>query len=134
MIFENDIHNSIKIVNVIKQKNKFYKYNLNNNLIIQTDVKSLIIKIFNIIILVILFIFFYHAKYNKSIHNKDIYHKYLNIDFDSSNTSFTKAIDHLKNCLSPNLVKFQPSLSFKFEEPKISVVLLFLYIIVKHLF
>ena len=48
MIFENDIHNGIKIVNVIKQKNKFYKYNLNNNLIIQTDVKSLIIKIFNI--------------------------------------------------------------------------------------
>ena len=123
MIIDNDIHNGIKIVNVIKKRNKFYKYNLNNNLIIQTDIKSLIIKIFNIIILVVLFIFLYRGKYIKLIHNKDIYHKYLNVEFDSSNTSFNKAINHLKNCLSPNLVKFQPSLSFKFEEPKISVVI-----------
>ena len=123
MIIDNDILNSIKIVNVINKKKKFYKYNLNNDIIIQTDIKSLIIKIFYIIILVVLFIFFYRVKYYILIHNKDIYHKYLNVEFDSSNTSFNKAIDHLKNCLSPNLVKFQPSSSFKFEEPKISVVI-----------
>ena len=123
MIIDNDILNSIKIVNVINKKKKFYKYNLNNDIIIQTDIKSLIIKIFYIIILVVLFIFLYRGKYIKLIHNKDIYRKYLNVEFDSSNTSFNKAINHLKNCLSPNLVKFQPSLSFKFEEPKISVVI-----------
>ena len=53
MIIDNDILNSIKIVNVINKKKKFYKYNLNNDIIIQTDIKSLIIKIFYIIILVV---------------------------------------------------------------------------------
>lgn len=122
MIIIKDNLNGIKLLNEIKKSKKFYRIISENKLIIYSNIRSLIIKIFNIIILIITFCLFYNNIYYKFGKNKDISRKYLNIKFDIRNESFNKAINYIKNCLSPNLFKFQSVSSFKFEDPKISVV------------
>jgi len=116
MIINNEIHNGGEIIN------KLYLNNFKDQPTIYSNVRLLIIKIFNIIILIIAFSLFYTNIYYNIVKSKDISRKYLNMKFDTKNVSFNKSINYIKNCISPYLFKFQPISSFKLEDPKISVV------------
>ena len=80
--------------------------------------RSLIIKLFDIIILIILFGLFFKSKFSK---NKSKYLKYFNEKFDSRDLTFNKSINFIKDCLSSNLLEFQ--FNFLINEPEISVVI-----------
>ena len=80
--------------------------------------RSLIIKFFDIIILIIFCGLFFKFKFSK---NKSKYLKYFNEKFDSRDLTFNKSINFIKDCLSSNLLEFQ--FNFLNNEPEISVVI-----------
>ena len=79
---------------------------------------SLIIKLIDIIILIILFGLFFFIRLSI---NKNKYPNYLIEKFDPRNVAFNRAINFIKNCLSSDLLKFP--FQILYDEPKISVVI-----------
>lgn len=121
MFIFNKNYKYIKIKDGIKNK-VIYKYSINKDKTRNINCKrSLIIKIIDIIIFILILHILYSNRYSLLSLNKGKYIHYLNETFDSRNIAFDKALNFIKNCLSSDILTFQSS--FLYKDPKVSVVI-----------
>ena len=121
MIIKNNNNKFLNRIDEIKIFPVFKKKVVNKNTRTIKWNRSLILKIIDIIILIIILHLIFSNKLQKLNINKNKYVQNLNEAFDQRNVAFKKAINYIKKCLTPDIFTFLPSLVY--EEPKASVII-----------
>ena len=87
-------------------------------------IKTLIIKIIDIILLLIILYIIGRDNLNIYYNKNHIdYHKFLEVNYEPLNIAFNNSINFINSCQSPELIHFQSSIDYNHNNPKISVVI-----------